>query len=280
MDPKPAGYRMLLAPPHGGMPASARLPAAGVPLAHAFPPLEETIVRPETREEIVRGRRMEAMPALPPHADQHFTLDGVLSPHIKEGYVGSVDLLTRPSVGSNFATDTCVRRAGMDPTTGQRYLEELSFEVVNEQSLADITERAEDLVRRGVRRVFAIFVKKGEIGEWSAAKREWALLGPTDTIADPLLARPLHPKELLDAAEARKAAARAMLAQGNPVLVEAIHEGIDKGAAQGIAEGVEAACDLLAIEITPERRAQMGALDVAGLRALLGDLRTLRRWPQ
>jgi hypothetical protein len=275
MDPKPARDRMLLAPPHGGMPASARLPAAGLPFAHGFPPLEETLVEPETREEIVRGRRLQAMPALAPHADQHFTLDVVLGPHLTEGYVGSVDLLTRPAVGSNFATDTCVRRAGVDPATGQRYLEELSFEVVDEQSLADVSERAEDLVRRGVRRVFAIFVKKGEIGEWSAAKREWALLGPADAIADPLLARPLHPKELLDLAEARNAAARAMLAQGNPVLVEAI----DKGAAQGIAEGIEAACDLLAIEITPERRARMRALDAAGLRALLAHLRTLRRWP-
>jgi hypothetical protein len=279
MDPKPAGDRMLLAPPHGGMPAPARLPAAGLPLDQGFPPLEETLVEPETREEIVRGRRLQAMPALAPHADQHFTLDAVLSPHIKEGYVGSVDLLTRPAVGSNFATDTCVRRAGVDPATGQRYLEDLSFEVVNEQSLVDVSERAEDLVRRGVRRVFAIFVKKGEIGEWSPAKREWALLGPTDMIADPLLARPLHPNELLDVAEARNAAARAMLAQGNPVLVEAITEGIDRGAAQGIAEGIDAACELLAIEITPERRAQMRALDVAGLRALLADLRTLRRWP-
>ena len=74
--------------------------------------------------------------------------------------MGSTDLLTRLSEGSHFATDTCVRRAGIDPRTGVRHLEELAFEVVHEQSTKDITERAEELSARGVRRVVAIFVKK------------------------------------------------------------------------------------------------------------------------
>ena len=58
--------------------------------------------------------------------------------------------------------DTSVRRAGIDPSTDARYLEELAFEVVSEQSRRDITERAEDLARRGVRRLIAIFVKQSE----------------------------------------------------------------------------------------------------------------------
>jgi len=41
---------------------------------------------------------------------------------------GSTDLLTRAGPGSDFATGTCIRRSGIDPRTGSRYLEEVAFE--------------------------------------------------------------------------------------------------------------------------------------------------------
>ena len=58
------------------------------------------------------------------------------------------------------------------------HLEEVSFEVVHEQSTKDVTERAEDLTARGVRRIFAIFVKKREVREWSRSEGAWKTLGP------------------------------------------------------------------------------------------------------
>ncbi len=128
-------------------------------------------MKPETREELIRGRRVVAMPAHPPHADRHFGLDYVLGAHVVPGYVGSTDLLTRSAVSSDFATDTCVRRRGEDPRTGTRYLEELAFEVVNEQSPRDIREKAQDLATRGVRQVFAVFVKTGKVCVWSKSRR-------------------------------------------------------------------------------------------------------------
>ena len=282
MDPKPSSG-MLLAPSHG---SSAR--AVYAPAARAFPPLDETIVKPETREEIVRGRRMLAQPALEPHADQHFKLDYILGAHVKPEYVGSSDLLTRPAEGSNFATDTCIRRAGTDPATRKRYLEEVSFEIVNEQSLSDITERAEDLVARGVRRVFAIFVKEGRIAEWKGA---WDTLAANGTIRDRVLARPLHVQELLDAAEASNAVARGLLAQNNAVLVaanaESMERGIEMGREQGLVEGekkglreaIERMCGALGIELTPPRRAHVSALDAAALGTLLAHIGAERRWP-
>src|SRR5262249_27361143 len=155
----------------------------------APPPIEARLVPPETREEHVRGRRVVAMPAKPAHGDRHFELDYVVRAHIKPGYVGSTDLLTRSAETSDFATDTCVRREGTDPATGTRYLEELAFEVVHEQSQRDITERAEDLTARGVRRLFAIFVKKGEVHEWSVGA--WKQLAPNALISDSTLSRPI-----------------------------------------------------------------------------------------
>jgi hypothetical protein len=277
MDPKPSFPGMLLAPSSSGSSAAFRLPSADEP-----PPIDARLVAPETREQLVRGRRVVAMPANPAHGDRHFKLDYVIGAHVKEGYVGSTDLLTRSAVSSDFASDTCVRKGGIDPRTNTRYLEELAFEVVNEQSLRDITDQAEDLTRRGVRRVIAIFVKKGEVAEWAATA--WKKLDPEGTFSDPALTRPLRVKELLDAAEADNSVARALLAKNNPVLAEATvrshKEGHEEGRREGLAEGIEAVCALLGIELTPARRARMSALDVAGLEALLAQLRTERLWPQ
>ena len=280
MDPKPSSREMWLAPPPSGSSAALRMPASREP-----PPVDEHLVQPETREreQLVRGRKVIAMPALPPHGDRHFKLDYVIGAHVKEGYIGSTDLLTRSAEASDFATDTCVRRAGIDPRTKARYLEELAFEIVNEQSLRDITEQAEDLTARGVRRLVAIFVKKGEVCEWSAEAGAWKKLDPEGTFADPTLARPLRVKELLDAAEADNAVARALLTKNNPVLAELKDQGRKEGRKEGRREGllraVELACELLAIELTDERRAHLNELDASRLEALVERLRTERRWP-
>jgi hypothetical protein len=174
-----------------------------------------------------------------------------------------------------------VRRDGVDPATGTRYLEELAFEVVNEQSLRDITEQAEDLAARGERREVAIFAKKGEVCEWSGGA--WKKLDPGGTFTDRTLARPLRVKELLDAAEADNAVARALLAKNNPVLAaqtsESRQQGVDEGRRQGLAAGIEATCEVLGIEMTGERRRRMEEMELPRLEALLTCLRKERRWP-
>ena len=278
MDPKPSSPRMMLAP--SGSSSALRFPSAD-----ERPRIDERLVKPETREQLVRGRRVVALPANPAHGDRHFRLDYVIGAHVKEGYVGSTDLLTRSAEQSDFATDTCVRKDGIDPQTDTRYLEELAFEVVNEQSRRDITEQAEDLTARGVRRVVAIFVKKGEVAEWSEGA--WKTLDPEGTFSDPTLARSLRVKDLLDAAEADNAVAWALLAKNNPVLAdvtarnrrEGHRKGLHEGRREGLAEGIVVACALLEIELTAERRARMSELDASGLEALLAQIRAQRRFP-
>ena len=282
MDPKPSSAGMLFAPSHAGSSGVLRLPARESRAA-APPPVDQRLVQAETREQLVRGRRVLAMPANPPHGDQHFKLDYVIGAHVEAGYVGSTDLLTRSAERSDFATDTCVRRDGIDPGTKTRYLEELAFEVVNEQSLRDATDKAEDLIARGVRRVVAIFVKKGEVCEWSAELGTWKTLDPEGTFSDRTLARPLRVKELVDAAEADDAVARALLAKNNPVLAamksQSLAEGEKKGLAEGRREAITLACELLGIELGAEQRARVNLLDASGLEALLNAIRTERRFP-
>ena len=286
MDPKPSFSGMLLAPSYSGS-GALRLPSH----REALPAVDDRLVQPETREQLVRGRRVVAMPSNPPHGDRHFKLDYVIGAHVKDGYVGSTDLLTRSAARSDFATHTCVRRDGVDPRTDTRYLEEVAFEVVNEQSLRDVTEQAEDLTARGVRRVMAIFVKKGEVCEWSAKGGGWKKLDPESTFVDRTLALPVPVRALLDAAEADNAVARALLAKNNPVLDElkirseqkgkeaGERQGKEAGKEEGLRQGIEVACELLGVDLTPERHARITALDASGLEALLAGLRAERRWP-
>ena len=231
--PTPAFY---LAP--GGVHSGAmRLPArdadeeADARKAPRFGPSDH-LVEPGTRQEMFRGKIVEVLPARPGHADLHGRLDKVLDLQAADGFVSSSDLLTRRSVDSDFATDASVRRAGTDPTTGQRYLEELSFEIFFKQSREYTRERARNVVGSGVRRMFGIFVKERWPGsddsgvidwivaEWSAEHDDWVRLAPDQVITDPCLRTPVPVKALVDALESDNAAQRALIAKRNPELQE------------------------------------------------------------
>lgn len=188
--------------------------------AHGSPRLDEHLVEAETRWEVVRGARVQASPARPPHADRHFTLDYVLGGHLAAGYVGATDLLTRWSSDDDYATDTSVRRAGIDVNTGERYLEEMAFEVAYTQRRAELEARARTLAERGVRRIFAVFVKEGAVEEWSREAGAWQRCISDAVIEDPCLAEPLAVRALLDAAAADEAVARALVARRHPVIEE------------------------------------------------------------
>lgn len=283
MDPKPPGPGYLLAPGASG--PARRLP--GAEDREAKPRLDDHLVRGETREEMVRGQRIIASPAKPPHAERHSEVGYVVRAHTAADYVAATDLLTRAGPGSEFATDTCVRRRGVDPSTDTRYLEELAFEVVSEQSLSDITTRAEDLSNRGVRRLIAIFVKKGEVAEWSAKDKRWVPLELDATLEDPTLTRPMLIRALLDAAVADNEVIDALAAKGNPRLTQLVDsaraESHDQGLSQGLTKGLTIAvttlCKAFEIPLGPTELAHIQTLDPAGLEALLHRIETERRWP-
>ena len=51
-------------------------PSQRLPGRSSFPPVDEHLVEPEvTRDEIIGGRRVVALPAKEPHATRQFTLD-------------------------------------------------------------------------------------------------------------------------------------------------------------------------------------------------------------
>jgi hypothetical protein len=262
----------LQAPSAQGGTAALRAPGrdgSSQPPARSFPPLDEHVVRPEAREELVRGERIEAQPALAPHGDGHFRLDYVIGGHVRPGYVGSTDLLTRVLHDADFASDTCIRAEGEDPATGERFLEEVAFEVVHQQSLHKVEERAEDWKRRGVRRVFAVFVKKGTVEEWIPEAAGFSSLDASGAISDPCLVRPLPVRALVDAAAADDEVARALEAKDNPAIRAMKAEGEELGALREAAAAVLAVLESRGIPTSAgARRIILGA----------GDLSQLRRW--
>lgn len=263
MEPKRPAARYLSAPARGASTAAHR------PVAQSFPPVDDHVVRPETREELVRGRRVVALPAKEPHAERHHELDYLLRGCVAPGYVGATDLLTRAGEDSDFATDSCIRRAGIDPATKTRYLEELAFEIVGEQTLRSITERAEDLTTRGVRRVVAIFAKKGEVREWSPQQNTWIVLDREGEFEDPTLVRPIAVAALLEAAKADDEVARALHAKGNRVIAGIATEAASAAGVQARRATLLTVLDARGISLTADEHVRIEACT---------DVATLDRW--
>jgi hypothetical protein len=230
MDEKHPGYS-LKAPGRSDSGSAMRLPDRG-----PFPRVDDHLVEPEvTRDELIGGRRTISMPAKKPHATRQSVLDHLLQAHVAPGYVAATDLLTRQSLDSDFASDACVLKDGDDPATGTRYLEEMVFEVVSKQNVRKATEKALVMHRRGVRRIFAVFVKgEGRVCEWSGESRSWQPLDRASQIEDSCLVTPLPVAALLDAAAAAVAVVKGLAAQGNPEL----RRQKDEAKAEGVAESI------------------------------------------
>jgi hypothetical protein len=126
---------------------------------------------------------------------------------------------------------------GIDPKTKRRHIEEIAFEVVSTQSRADVTKKAPKMIRRGVRRVFAVFLKTGTVGEWSRKKKDWIEMDRSSAIADRCLIEPLEVEALFDAAAADDAVARGLVARGNPVIEDVRQQGRAEDSAEGRAKG-------------------------------------------
>jgi hypothetical protein len=238
---------------------------------------EDHLVEPGTRHEVFQGQRVYVSPARPGHGDVHSRLDGVVGAHVAADYTASVDLLTRRSHDNDFATDVSVRRAGLDPATGHRYLEELSFEIFFQESREYARARARHVLRHGVRRMFGIFVKERwpgsdeaglldfTVAEWSAERDDWLVLAPADVIADPCLRLPIPVEALTSAVAARSARTRALLAGNDPVLLE--HD----------AEVQRATVRKHIFQILAHRKVALDAAQRARIEAC-SDLESLERW--
>jgi len=188
------------------------------------PAIDERLIMPETRHEVIDGEVLHVTPADPPHASRHSKLSALLEAYAAEGYDAASDMLTRTSEKGDMAPDGSIYPSAPDPVTGGRQLEELAFEVLSSESLSAAERKAASLVGRGVRRVFGIDVERQRALEWSAATGGWQILGSDAIIEDAALVLALPVRDLVVAVKTDDAVARALLAKNNPVLVAAIEQ--------------------------------------------------------
>lgn len=244
------------------------------------PPIDDRIVMPESRAEILHGELLWSMPAEPRHAAAHFDLAYVLHAHVAAGYRGGVDLLTRTGHDSDFAPD-----ASIYPTHTEdepRRLEELAFEITSEQALAVPTTKARELVRRGVRRVFAILVKQQRVMEWDRVLDGWSPLSHDALIEDRCLVKPLRARSLLEATAQDDEVARALLAKGNAVLEALVEAKVEVAVAatrlDTLRQFARQAAHALGVALDATREAQLATMDESSLRALHTRLLHARSW--
>jgi Uma2 family endonuclease len=183
-----------------------------------LPAVDERLVAPETRYEIVDGRLIHVSPAHEPHGSRHSKVSALLEAHVGPEYDVATDLLTRVSETIDVAPDVSVFAYERDPETGGRQVEQLAFEVVSTESLSHAGNKAAMLTGRGVRRVFAIDVERERALEWSCSLGTWSVLDTSGYIEDPALVVPLPISALVHAAKTDDAIARALLTKQNPVL--------------------------------------------------------------
>jgi Uma2 family endonuclease len=205
-----------------------------------LPAVDERLVMPACGYEIVGGEVFEVSPAYEPHGSRHSKLSALLEAYAAPGFNAASDMLTRTSKIDDFAPDGSIYPEARDPETGGRQLEQLAFEVVVSESLAHAGRKAAALMRRGVRRVFAIDVDRERGLEWSCETDTWTILGGDAVIDDPALVLPLPIHDLVAAAHADDAVARALLAKRNPVIVAALQSERVEAMAHAILEVLQA----------------------------------------
>ena len=222
---------VLLAPGASG--AAMYAPGRGAPL----PAVDDRLVAPESRAEIVDGTVYQTMGSNQPHGTRHFAATHVFAGTLADGYEGAVDMLTRADENSDAAPDISVFPSGEDEVTGGRKLEEIAFEVLDTERLGHATTKVEKFAARGVRRLFAIRVASRKVYEWDHAHADWIELGATSEIVDRCFRVPVPVAAFVDRVLADDTVARALLAAKNRVLAQALLEQRKEGQKEGRKEG-------------------------------------------
>jgi hypothetical protein len=183
------------------------------------------------------GELIYVSPADLLHGTQHVTIAALIAMHVRKQFRVAADMLTRTSLTSDVAPDVSVLPRALDPRTGKRQLEHLSFELVSTQSMSNAARKAALLAGRGVRRVFAIDVKRQRVLEWAARRGEWRLLGSSGPIEDLVFAVPLRIEAVLSSAAADDEVQRALARKRNPVFRSLMQRGRAQARKQGEQEG-------------------------------------------
>lgn len=227
-----------------------------------LPDIDERLVAPETRYEIMDGQVIYVPPADTERGTAHARLAALLDMHRAEGFTVAIDMLTRTSRLDDIAADVSVFPRARDPRTGGRQLEQLAFEIAHTESLDYAGKKAAKLIGRGVRRVFAIDLDRDRVLEWSPTTAAWVVLDRGAQLEDPALLVPLPIVALLDEDHADAAISAALEARLRAEYVAARAEAFAEARAAALLEVLA----WRGLEATPaERQRMLAECDLARL---------------
>jgi hypothetical protein len=234
-------------------------------------------VAPESNAQIIDGR-LRLMPgAHEGHALEHTEVALLLRGCLAPGYRVAIDMLTRMTRTTDAAPDVSVFPVERDAKTGGRKLEEIAFEVLDAESEAHVTAKAEKLAKRGVRRLFYVRVGDHAVFEWSHDDAAWRVLTEDAVITDRCFTVPVPARALANEILANNTVAEALLRGRNAVIEAAMAARERDGRIAGERNGriEQARVSLLrvlarrALQVSDAQRAQIAACD---------DAATLERW--
>jgi len=234
--------------------------------ASELPPVDERLVEPETRYEMLDGELIYVPPADGPHGSMHSRIAALVEAHTRPEFQVAVDMLTRTSRTSDVAPDVSVYPRAPDPVTGRRQLQHLAFEVVSTTTLRYAGRKAETLIARGVRRVFGIDVKRARALEWSGSPGAWQPVDVSTVIDDLVFAVPLPMDALVHAVTVDDTVARALISKHNPVIEDELARIREQGQRDGVAAALLDVLAARGIALDPAQRARiLGEPDVGRL---------------
>lgn len=227
--------------------------------------MDSHLLAGEQPYELDDGKLVYVPPAEEPHAVSHGALGALLWAHRASDRSVAIDMLTRVSELSERAPDAAIYPAQRDPRTGGRQLEELAFEIMSTETRSDAAHKADQLSKRGVRRVFAIDIVRKRAFEWSAKLEDWTILASNASIEDPALAVPLPISALVDAAHAEAAMVRAFRERRHPEFIAEREEGREQGRQEGRVAALRAMLTTLLVQKHgPLAPSQVARLEQAG----------------
>jgi Uma2 family endonuclease len=202
-----------------------------------LPAVDDHLLAEGTPYEIYDGVLVPVPPADDPHGTSHTRVGVMAGTHVVPEFKAVVDTLIRTGEASDIAPDVSVVPRARDPVTGGAQIPQLAFEVCDSESLSHAAGKAKRLVERGVRRVFAIDVKRERVLEWSRELGDWEQLEPDTSIEDRAFGAPLSVESLLSGATVDDAVQRALITKGNRVLEAALEQRRAEGQVEGRAQG-------------------------------------------
>lgn len=241
-----------------------------------WPSLDANLATPETREEVLDGKRVYMRGQEAPYAFLHADLAALLQTHRTFEYRGAIDMLTRVNEDSDISADVSLHPVARD-ANGERLPQRLMVDILNSGRKSHHERRAQLFSERGVARIFGIELKQyPEVYEWNSTLQQWELLPAEYEIEDLCLAKTLPIRLFFESQERqREAMLLAMLVRDptklirihrtHPHTLEQFYKHVPMHEAKWVYHSIESLCHLFNVPVPLAKSQALSSLSLEQL---------------